>query len=191
MTEHAPTPGGRRRVRALLLSDRIDTSNLERDGVVSTLPLTYKLGKDGLVTVFRYAPFRCATVTRMRNGAIGICLRSYSTQEFNEVSGSKCFARRDLLLLRQRRSLDRLRRRGCCLPHGAGSGVGRFCRRRQRVGAADDHGRDSEVRPCAMPGMRFARAACRVEKSRRQILPARLFAQPLWAPSDQAVSGCG
>jgi uncharacterized Rmd1/YagE family protein len=54
MTETAQTPGGRRRVRALLLSDRIDTSNLERDGVVSTVPLTFKYGKDGLVTVFRY-----------------------------------------------------------------------------------------------------------------------------------------
>jgi uncharacterized Rmd1/YagE family protein len=59
MTESAPTQAGRRRVRALLLSDRIDTSNLERanlerDGVVSTVPLTYRFGKDGLVTVFRY-----------------------------------------------------------------------------------------------------------------------------------------
>jgi uncharacterized Rmd1/YagE family protein len=54
MTETAPTPGGRRRVRALLLSDRIDTSKLERDGVVSTVPLTFKYGKDGLATVFRY-----------------------------------------------------------------------------------------------------------------------------------------
>src|ERR1700731_1015299 len=54
MTEDAQAPAGRRRVRALLLSDRIDTSNLERDGVVSTVPLTYKSGKDGLVTVFRY-----------------------------------------------------------------------------------------------------------------------------------------
>jgi uncharacterized Rmd1/YagE family protein len=54
MTENSQTPGGRRRVRALLLSDRIDTSNLERDGVVSTVPLTYKSGKDGLVTLFRY-----------------------------------------------------------------------------------------------------------------------------------------
>src|SRR3984885_13973156 len=53
-TESAPTPTGRRRVRALLLSDRIDTTNLERDGVVSTVPLTYKAGKDGLVTLFRY-----------------------------------------------------------------------------------------------------------------------------------------
>ena len=43
-----------RRVKALLLSDRIDTSNLEHDGVVSTAPLTYKFGKDGFVTLFRY-----------------------------------------------------------------------------------------------------------------------------------------
>jgi uncharacterized Rmd1/YagE family protein len=54
MTETAQTQAGRRRVRALLLSDRIDTSNLERDGVVSTVPLTYRFGKDGLVTLFRY-----------------------------------------------------------------------------------------------------------------------------------------
>jgi uncharacterized Rmd1/YagE family protein len=54
MTDTSPIPETRRRVRALLLSDRIDTSNLERDGVVSTVPLTYKSGKDGLVTVFRY-----------------------------------------------------------------------------------------------------------------------------------------
>jgi hypothetical protein len=53
MTETPQTQAGRRRVRALLLSDRIDTSNLERDGVVSTVPLTYRFGQDGLVT-FRY-----------------------------------------------------------------------------------------------------------------------------------------
>jgi uncharacterized Rmd1/YagE family protein len=54
MTETPQTQAGRRRVRALLLSDRIDTSNLERDGVVSTVPLTYRFGQDGLVTLFRY-----------------------------------------------------------------------------------------------------------------------------------------
>src|SRR6202140_4446588 len=53
-TETAPTPTGRRRVRALLLSDRIETSHLDRDGVVSTVPLTYRSGTDGLVTLFRY-----------------------------------------------------------------------------------------------------------------------------------------
>ncbi len=59
MSEDAQALGGRRRIRALLLSDRIDTSKLERailerDGVVATVPLTYRYGKDGLVTVFRY-----------------------------------------------------------------------------------------------------------------------------------------
>ena len=59
MSEDAQARGGRTRVRALLLSDRIDTSNLERailerDGVVATVPLTYRYGRDGLVTVFRY-----------------------------------------------------------------------------------------------------------------------------------------
>jgi uncharacterized Rmd1/YagE family protein len=54
MADDAPKPDSRRRVRALLLADRIDTTNLERDGVVSTVPLTYKFGKAGLVTLFRY-----------------------------------------------------------------------------------------------------------------------------------------
>jgi uncharacterized Rmd1/YagE family protein len=44
----------RKRIRALLLSDRIETSNLEHDGVVSTAPLTFKYGHGGLVTLFRY-----------------------------------------------------------------------------------------------------------------------------------------
>jgi uncharacterized Rmd1/YagE family protein len=43
-----------KRVRAFLLSDRIDISNFEHDGVVSTAPLTYKFGDGGLVTLFRY-----------------------------------------------------------------------------------------------------------------------------------------
>src|ERR1700745_3874810 len=49
-----PQVSKRRRVRAFLLSDRIDTANLEHDGVVSTAPVTYKFGKDGFVTLFRY-----------------------------------------------------------------------------------------------------------------------------------------
>src|ERR1700751_2162714 len=49
-----PQASKRRRVRAFLLSDRIDTANLEHDGVVSTAPLTYKFGKEGFVTLFRY-----------------------------------------------------------------------------------------------------------------------------------------
>ncbi len=44
----------RRKVRALLLGDRIDTSGLERTDVLSTTPLTFRAGHDGLVTIFRY-----------------------------------------------------------------------------------------------------------------------------------------
>ena len=44
----------RKRVRALLLSDGIDTANLVHDGVVSMAPLTFKYVSDGLVTLFRY-----------------------------------------------------------------------------------------------------------------------------------------
>jgi uncharacterized Rmd1/YagE family protein len=54
MPDNPPAAETRRRVRALLLSDRIDTSNLERDGAVSNSPLAYRYGSDGLVTVFRY-----------------------------------------------------------------------------------------------------------------------------------------
>jgi hypothetical protein len=42
-----------KKVKALLISDRIDTSNLERDGAVSNTPLAYRSGANGLVTVFR------------------------------------------------------------------------------------------------------------------------------------------
>ncbi len=44
----------RKRIRALLLADRIDTSNLEHNGVVSAAPLTFKFGQAGFVTLFRY-----------------------------------------------------------------------------------------------------------------------------------------
>ena len=53
MVENEPVKV-RKRIRALLLSDRIDTSNLEHDHVVSTTPLTYQFGKEGFVTLFRY-----------------------------------------------------------------------------------------------------------------------------------------
>jgi uncharacterized Rmd1/YagE family protein len=53
-TAAATTAALRKRGRAILLSDRIDTSQLEHDHVVSTIPLTYKFGKDGFVTLFRY-----------------------------------------------------------------------------------------------------------------------------------------
>jgi len=54
VTETPPGSRNSKRLRALLLSDRIETSNLEQDHVVSTTPLTYKFGSDGFVTLFRY-----------------------------------------------------------------------------------------------------------------------------------------
>jgi uncharacterized Rmd1/YagE family protein len=54
MADNPQIFSGRKRLRALLLSDRIETSNLDHDGVVSTLPLTYRFGKEGFVTLFRY-----------------------------------------------------------------------------------------------------------------------------------------
>jgi uncharacterized Rmd1/YagE family protein len=41
-------------VRALLLSDRIETAGLERSDVLSTTPLAFHAGKDGIVVLFRY-----------------------------------------------------------------------------------------------------------------------------------------
>jgi len=54
MTPEPTTLSVRRKVRALLLGDRIDTSGLERTDVLSTAPLAFRAGKEGVVTVFRY-----------------------------------------------------------------------------------------------------------------------------------------
>ena len=53
-SETSPPATTTRKVRALLLGDRIDTSGLERTDVLSTAPLAFRAGKDGMVTVFRY-----------------------------------------------------------------------------------------------------------------------------------------
>src|SRR6266550_1021081 len=50
MTPEIDPPTSRRKVRALLLGDRIDTSGLERTDVLSTAPLAFRAGKDGVVT---------------------------------------------------------------------------------------------------------------------------------------------
>jgi hypothetical protein len=41
-------------VRALLLGDRIDISGLDPTEVLSIAPLAFRVGHDGVVTVFRY-----------------------------------------------------------------------------------------------------------------------------------------
>jgi uncharacterized Rmd1/YagE family protein len=50
-----PTASMRRiTVRALLLGDRIETAGLERNDVLSTVPLAFRSGKHGVVALFRY-----------------------------------------------------------------------------------------------------------------------------------------
>jgi uncharacterized Rmd1/YagE family protein len=41
-------------VRALLLGDRIETAGLEREGVLSTMPMAFRAGENGIVALFRY-----------------------------------------------------------------------------------------------------------------------------------------
>lgn len=40
--------------RALLVGDRIDTQGLERKGMLASLPLTFRAGADGIVSLFRF-----------------------------------------------------------------------------------------------------------------------------------------
>src|SRR3974390_1125331 len=54
MADEAKPPATRRKVHALLLGARLDTSGLERADVLSTTPLAFRAGHDGVVTVFRY-----------------------------------------------------------------------------------------------------------------------------------------
>jgi len=54
MTNEAIPPATRKKVRAILLGDRIDTSGLEQTDVLATAPLTFRAGKDGVVILFRY-----------------------------------------------------------------------------------------------------------------------------------------
>jgi uncharacterized Rmd1/YagE family protein len=65
-------------VRALLLSDRIETAGLERNDVLSTLPLAFRAGEKGIVALFRYgvavmvgmSPLEEDEVIRRLNGRI-------------------------------------------------------------------------------------------------------------------------
>jgi uncharacterized Rmd1/YagE family protein len=47
-------PATRHSVRAVLLGDRIDTSGLDLNDVISTTPMTFRAGQGGLVAVFRF-----------------------------------------------------------------------------------------------------------------------------------------
>jgi uncharacterized Rmd1/YagE family protein len=65
-------------VRALLLGDRIDTAGLERNDVLSTTPLAFRIGNEGYVVLFRYgvavlfgmSPLQEDEVIRSLNGRV-------------------------------------------------------------------------------------------------------------------------
>ena len=54
MADQSSKGAMRKKVHALLLGDRIDMAGLERTDVLSTAPLAFRAGADGVVTVFRY-----------------------------------------------------------------------------------------------------------------------------------------
>ncbi len=53
-TTKLPAFGERVTVRAILVGDRIDTAGLERSDTLSTLPLAFRAGANGIAVVFRY-----------------------------------------------------------------------------------------------------------------------------------------
>jgi len=53
-TTKLPAFGERVTVRAILIGDRIDTAGLERSDTLSTLPLAFRAGANGIAVVFRY-----------------------------------------------------------------------------------------------------------------------------------------
>ncbi|MEA2979270.1 MAG: hypothetical protein QOF09_1093 [Alphaproteobacteria bacterium] len=65
-------------VRALLLGDRIETAGLERNDVLSTVPLAFRAGENGIVALFRYgvavlvgmSPLEEDEVIRRLNGRV-------------------------------------------------------------------------------------------------------------------------
>src|SRR5271156_4236071 len=55
MNDAAPAaPPQRLTARALLVGDRIDTTGLERPDVISTAPLAFRAGANGMVALFRF-----------------------------------------------------------------------------------------------------------------------------------------
>src|SRR5215472_13420941 len=52
-TSH-PLLGQRATARALLVGNRIETGGLERSDVLSTLPLSFRAGANGVAILFRY-----------------------------------------------------------------------------------------------------------------------------------------
>jgi uncharacterized Rmd1/YagE family protein len=78
--------GDRVTARALLVGDRIDTAGLERSDLISTAPLSFRAGAQGVVTVFRYGVITFVGLTTLEEDEV---LRSLSPRIKSE------FTRRD------------------------------------------------------------------------------------------------
>jgi uncharacterized Rmd1/YagE family protein len=70
MTDLPPPPARRITVRALLLGDRIETAGLERNDVLSTVPLAFRAGEHGVVALFRYGVAVMVGMTPLEEEAV-------------------------------------------------------------------------------------------------------------------------
>jgi uncharacterized Rmd1/YagE family protein len=70
MTDLPPPPARRITVPALLLGDRIETAGLERNDVLSTVPLAFRAGEHGVVALFRYGVAVMVGMTPLEEEAV-------------------------------------------------------------------------------------------------------------------------
>ena len=81
----APTlfsAGDRVTARALLIGDRLDTSGLERSDVLSTSPLAFPAGANGVATLFRYGVVVLIGLTTLEEDTVLRSLRPRITGAF-------------------------------------------------------------------------------------------------------------
>jgi required for meiotic nuclear division protein 1 len=81
----APTllsAGDRITARALLIGDRLDTSGLERSDVLSTIPLAFPAGANGVATLFRYGVAVLIGLTTLEEDTVLRSLRPRITSAF-------------------------------------------------------------------------------------------------------------
>ena len=71
-----PTFGAKVTVRAILVGDRIDTAGLERSDTLSTLPLAFRAGANGIAVVFRYGVVVMIGLTALEEDGVLSSLRS-------------------------------------------------------------------------------------------------------------------
>jgi uncharacterized Rmd1/YagE family protein len=83
MTETSFTLAGPRvTVRSLFVCERLTTAGLERDDVLSTVPLAFRVGKTGVATLFRYGVVVLAGLNTVEEEEFLASLRSRMTGVF-------------------------------------------------------------------------------------------------------------